>query len=84
MGEIPPSKQAPFLPCALRARTFGGTCSHLVLSKATVPFVILPLLTVVLAVMAHAVMLLLSSAVLMANGQGVGTLWAHVSLPRCR
>jgi ABC-2 type transport system permease protein len=52
-----------------------------VLSKATVPFVILPLLTVVLAAIAHAVMLLLSSAVLMANGQGLGTLWAHVSLP---
>ena len=52
-----------------------------VLSKATVPFVILPLLTVVLSVIAHAVLLLLSSAVLMANGQGLGTLWAHVSLP---
>jgi ABC-2 type transport system permease protein len=52
-----------------------------VLSKATVPFVILPLLTVVLAAIAHAVMLLSSSAVLMANGQGPGTLWAHVSLP---
>jgi ABC-2 type transport system permease protein len=52
-----------------------------VLSKATVPFVILPLLTVVLAAVAHAVMLLLSSAVLMASGQGAGTLWAHVSLP---
>ncbi|MFL6233392.1 MAG: ABC transporter permease [Thermoanaerobaculia bacterium] len=52
-----------------------------VLSKATVPFVILPLLTVVLAAVAHAVMLLLSSAVLMASGQGPGTLWAHVSPP---
>ena len=52
-----------------------------VLSKATVPFVILPLLTVVLAAIAHAAMLLLSSAVLMANGQGPGMLWAHVSLP---
>jgi ABC-2 type transport system permease protein len=53
-----------------------------VLSKATVPLVILPLLTVVLAAIAQAVMLLLSSAVLVANGQGPGTLWAHVSLPR--
>jgi ABC-2 type transport system permease protein len=52
-----------------------------VLSKAMVPFVILPLLTVVLTAIAHTVMLLLSSAVLMANGQGLGTLWAHVSLP---
>jgi ABC-2 type transport system permease protein len=52
-----------------------------VLSKTTVPFVILPLLTVVLTAVAHTVMLLLSSAVLMANGQGLGTLWAHVSLP---
>jgi ABC-2 type transport system permease protein len=52
-----------------------------VLSKTMVPFVILPLLTVVLAAIAHAVMLLLSSAVLRASGQGLGTLWAHVSLP---
>jgi ABC-2 type transport system permease protein len=52
-----------------------------VLSKATVPLVILPLLTVALAATAHAVMLLLSSAVLMANGQDPGPLWAHVSLP---
>ena len=37
-----------------------------VLSKATVPLVILPLLTVVLGAIAQAVMLLLSSAVLMA------------------
>src|SRR6185295_18980902 len=43
--------------------------------------VILPLLTVVLAAIAHAVMLLLSSAVLVASGQGLSTLWAHVSLP---
>lgn len=52
-----------------------------VLSKTTVPFVILPLLTVGLAAIAHAVMLLLSSAVLMASGQASSTLWAHVSLP---
>ena len=52
-----------------------------VLSKATVPFVILPLLTVVLTAVAHGGMLLLSSAVLMANGQSAGQLWAHVSLP---
>jgi len=52
-----------------------------VLSKAAVPFVILPLLTVVLAALAHAALLLSSSAVLLANGQGPGTLWAHVSLP---
>jgi ABC-2 type transport system permease protein len=55
-----------------------------VLSKTIVPFVLLPLLTVVLAVIAHAVMLLLSSAALLAsgqNGQGLGTLWAQVSLP---
>jgi ABC-2 type transport system permease protein len=52
-----------------------------VLSKTTVPFLILPLLTVVLAVVAHTVMLLLSSAVLTASGQGPGALWAYVSLP---
>jgi ABC-2 type transport system permease protein len=52
-----------------------------VLSKAAVPFAILPLLTVGLAAIAHTAMLLLSSAALMANGQGPGMLWAHVSLP---
>jgi ABC-2 type transport system permease protein len=52
-----------------------------VLAKATVPFVILPLLTVALAAIAHAVMLALSGAVLLASGQGPGLLWAHVSLP---
>jgi ABC-2 type transport system permease protein len=52
-----------------------------VLSKATIPVVILPLLTVVLAVVVQALMLLLSSAVLLADGQGVATLWAQVALP---
>jgi ABC-2 type transport system permease protein len=51
-----------------------------VLSKAAVPFVILPLLTVVLTALAHAVLLLSSSAALLASGQGSGLLWAHVSL----
>lgn len=52
-----------------------------VLSKATVPLVILPLLTVVLGVITHAVMLLLSNAALLASGESVATLRAHVSLP---
>lgn len=52
-----------------------------VLSKATVPFVILPVLTVMLAALSHTVILLLSSAALLVSGQGAGTLWTHVSLP---
>lgn len=51
-----------------------------VLAKATVPLVILPVLTVVLAAIAHLVMLLLGSAASIASGRSPGALWAHVSL----
>ena len=53
-----------------------------VLAKATVPLVILPLLTVAIAAAIHVVMLLLGSAVLLASGENVATLWAHVDLPQ--
>jgi ABC-2 type transport system permease protein len=51
-----------------------------VLSKAAIPLVILPLLTVAISVATQFVMLLLSSAVLVADGLSVSTYWAQVSL----
>jgi len=51
-----------------------------VLSKASIPFVVLPLLTFAIIVAAQWIMLLVSSAVLLANGLSVGTLWTQLSL----
>jgi ABC-2 type transport system permease protein len=51
-----------------------------VLAKATIPLVVLPLLTFVLTVITQFIMLLLSSAVLLANGLSVGTLWSQLSI----
>jgi ABC-2 type transport system permease protein len=50
-----------------------------VLSKASIPLVILPLLVFVMAVSLHLVMLLLSTAFLLLLG-GAATLWAHLPL----
>jgi ABC-2 type transport system permease protein len=50
-----------------------------VLSKASIPLVILPLLVFAIAVVLHLGMLLLSTAVLLPSG-GVATLWAHLPL----
>jgi ABC-2 type transport system permease protein len=50
-----------------------------VLSKASIPLVILPLLTFAVTVATQWIMLLLSSAVLLASGQSVATLWIHLS-----
>ncbi|MCU1242362.1 MAG: hypothetical protein JWO71_3088 [Candidatus Acidoferrum typicum] len=50
-----------------------------VLSKASIPLVILPLLVFAIAVVLHLMMLLLSTAVLLLTG-GVATLWAHLPL----
>ncbi len=50
-----------------------------VLAKASIPLVILPLITFVLTVVTQFIMLLLSSAVLLANGLSVSTLWTQVS-----
>lgn len=50
-----------------------------VLSKASVSFVILPLLTTALTVVVHLLMLLSSSVVLMFAGLGVSWLWGEVS-----
>jgi ABC-2 type transport system permease protein len=50
-----------------------------VLSKFAIPLVILPLCTFAIAVVTQFVMLLLSSALLMGSGLGVGTLGARMS-----
>src|SRR6202040_2416536 len=50
-----------------------------VLSKASIPIVILPLLVFAIAVVLHLMMLLLSTAVLLLLG-GAATLWAHLPL----
>jgi ABC-2 type transport system permease protein len=50
-----------------------------VLSKASIPLVILPLLTFAIIVATQFIMLLLSSAVLLGSGQSVATLWTQVS-----
>ncbi|HVR30258.1 MAG TPA: ABC transporter permease [Thermoanaerobaculia bacterium] len=51
-----------------------------VLAKASVPIVLLPLLTVALTFITHLAMFGLGTAALAASGEGVGTLWAHVDL----
>jgi ABC-2 type transport system permease protein len=50
-----------------------------VLSKATVPFVVLPLLSFAITMATQFIMLLLSSAMLAGSGQSVATLWTQVS-----
>jgi ABC-2 type transport system permease protein len=50
-----------------------------VLSKLTIPLVILPLLSFAIAVATQFVMLLLCSVGLLSNGLSVGTYWAHMS-----
>ncbi len=51
-----------------------------VLSKASIPLVILPLLTFAVTAATQLIMLLLSSAVLLGSGLSVATLWTRVSL----
>ena len=53
-----------------------------VLAKASIPLVILPLLTVAITVAMQWLMLLVSSAVLLVSGQSVATLWANLSFLR--
>ncbi len=53
-----------------------------VLSKASIPLVVIPLLSFAITVITQFVMLLLSSAVLMGSGLSVATLWTQVSLPQ--
>ena len=51
-----------------------------VLAKASIPILILPLLTFAITIVTQWIMLLLSSAVLLARGQSVATLWSHLPL----
>jgi ABC-2 type transport system permease protein len=53
-----------------------------VLAKASIPLVIVPVLAWVIAVAVQWIMLLFSSAVLLANGLGVSALWTEVSFFR--
>jgi ABC-2 type transport system permease protein len=51
-----------------------------VLAKASIPLVILPLLTFTITVLTQWIMLLLSSAILIMNDVSAGTLWTQISL----
>jgi ABC-2 type transport system permease protein len=51
-----------------------------VLAKASIPFVVLPLITFALTVAAQCIMLLFSSAALLGKGLSVGTLWTQAPL----
>ena len=53
-----------------------------VLAKASIPLVILPLLTFAITVATQWLMLLISSAVLLVSGQSVATLWTQLSFLR--
>jgi ABC-2 type transport system permease protein len=51
-----------------------------VLSKMSIPVVVVPFITFAITVATHAAMLLLSSAVLLVSGMSPGALWIHVPL----
>ena len=51
-----------------------------VLAKASVPLVVLPLLAFAITVVTESIMVLLSSVVLLASGLSVATLWSHLEL----
>jgi len=51
-----------------------------VLAKASIPFLVLPLLTFAITVAMQFIMLLLNSAVLLARGMSVATLWTQLSV----
>ena len=53
-----------------------------VLAKASIPLIVLPLLVFAVAVVMHLVMSVMSSAVLLASGFGVATLWEQLSFVR--
>jgi ABC-2 type transport system permease protein len=53
-----------------------------VLAKASIPLVVLPLLTFAITVAMQWLMLLVSSAVVLASGQSVATLWRNMPLAR--
>ena len=51
-----------------------------VLAKLSIPLLIIPVVTFAITVVTQWIMLLLSSAVLLARGQSVSTLWGHLPL----
>ena len=51
-----------------------------VLAKACIPILILPLITFATALVTQCIMLLLSSAAMLARGQSVAELWSHLPL----
>jgi ABC-2 type transport system permease protein len=51
-----------------------------VLAKASIPILFLPLITFATVLVTQAIMLLLSSAVMLARGQNVSELWSHLPL----
>jgi ABC-2 type transport system permease protein len=51
-----------------------------VLSKASIPLVVLPLITLAITIATHWIMLLLSTAVLLGSGVSITPLWTHVSM----
>jgi ABC-2 type transport system permease protein len=51
-----------------------------VLSKASIPLLVVPLLSFGLTIATQWIMLLLSTAVLLASGQSVAALWTHAAL----
>jgi ABC-2 type transport system permease protein len=53
-----------------------------VLSKASIPIVVLPLFAYAVAVATQLVMLLLSSAILLGSGVNIATLWTGLSFPQ--
>jgi ABC-2 type transport system permease protein len=52
------------------------------LAKASIPLIFLPLVAIGTAIVTHILMLLVSSLILTVSGQGVGTMWAHLSVFR--
>ena len=54
----------------------------LVLSKMTVPVIILPVITLVLTIVTHIALLILNVIILRIAGISSGPLWAHLSFPQ--
>jgi ABC-2 type transport system permease protein len=53
-----------------------------VLAKASIPFVIVPLVTCAIGITTHFIMLLVSSAILLGSGESVAALWSSISFFR--
>jgi ABC-2 type transport system permease protein len=51
-----------------------------VLAKATIPILILPLITFATVLVTQGIMLLLSSSIMLARGENIADLWSHLSL----